>query len=122
MHELSVAQSILDILKNEAAINGYDSIDSVTVEAGEMTGIVPVSLELCFEIAAKDTIADGASIEIVTLPITAGCSDCGKDFDIVGRAFECPHCESTSFKVTGGNELRIVEIDVSDKTRRARTA
>ncbi len=121
MHELSIAQSILDILKNEAVTNGYDSIDSVTVEAGEMTGIVPASLELCFEIAAKDTVAKGSSIEIVMLPITASCNDCEKDFDIVGRAFECPHCESTSFKVTGGNELRIVEIEVPDKTEGAIT-
>ena len=112
MHEVSICESIIDILKEQAAKEGASKVKSVRLKIGEMAGVVEDSLRFAFEIVSKDTLADGAKLIIDNIPLTAKCRSCGRDFHIVGYAFSCKHCDSPEIEVVSGRELEVVEIDM----------
>lgn len=115
MHEVSVCESILDILKAEAAKNKASRIKEVTLKVGEMAGVVEGALRFAFEIVSKGTVAEGAKLTIIDVPLMAKCRACGKEFHIVGYAFSCKHCDSPEIEVVSGRELLIEEIDLETK-------
>lgn len=114
MHELSIAENILEIVKDNLSSNGGGRLRSVKVRIGELAGVVPDSLDFCFTAITKGTEMDGAVLEIERTGIVAHCADCGKDSDVKGLVFKCPSCGSLSVKVITGNELQVVEIEVDD--------
>ena len=112
MHEVSICESIIDILREQAARKGASRVNSVRLRIGEMAGVVEDALRFAFEIVSKDTLADGAKLMIDNVPLTARCRSCGRDFHIVGYAFSCKHCDSPEIEVVSGRELEIDEIDM----------
>lgn len=112
MHEMAIAESIIDIVTAKAESDGFTRVKEIRIEVGEMTGVVPDSLRFSFGFVSRGTLADGAELRVARLPITAACRGCGKGFTVKGIAFKCPHCGAASFHITGGKELRIVELDV----------
>lgn len=110
MHELVIAENIIDILKEQ--IRG--KITSIKLKIGEMSGVVPSALEFSFEIASKGTFAEGATLDIERVPLTAKCSDCSETFYIKDYCFECSRCSGSNFKVIAGRELLIEEVEVED--------
>lgn len=114
MHEASIALSILDIAEEHCRRAGYSTIQSIEVDIGSASGVLPDALALAFEIARADTtIARSASLIINRIPIGGHCRGCGKDFT-AEEAFilECPNCGSGDFSLTTGRELDIKEIEV----------
>ncbi|MGA2192822.1 MAG: hydrogenase maturation nickel metallochaperone HypA [Nitrospirota bacterium] len=112
MHEVSICESILDILKEEAVKNKASKVTSVTLKIGEMAGVVEDAMRFAFEAVAMGTIAQDATLVMEYVPLTARCRSCGKTFHIVGYAFSCKHCESPEIEVISGRELQIEDIDM----------
>ena len=112
MHEMVIAQNILDIAVAAAERGGAQRITRVNVLAGEMRAIVPMQLTFCFGVAAENTIASGAQLSLEILPVTGRCRGCGEDFVIKDFSYICPRCEGSDIEVTGGTELRIRDIEV----------
>ena len=112
MHEVSICESILDILKDEAIKNEASKVTAVRLKIGELSGVVEDALRFAFEVVAKGSIAEGASLVIEEVPLTARCKSCGKEFHIVGYAFSCKHCESPEIEVVSGREMQIEDIDL----------
>ena len=112
MHEMSIAQNILDIAVAAAEREGAEKITRVNVVAGEMRAIVPTQLTFCFGIAAEDTIASGAELNLEIVPAKGRCRKCGSGFTIKDFEYLCPACESSDIEITGGTELRIRDIEV----------
>lgn len=110
MHELAIAEGILDALKGQ--VKG--KITSVKLRIGEMSGVVPEALRFSFQIASEGTIAEGAILDIEHVPLTARCADCSETFHIKNYSFECSRCGGGNFKVVGGRELIIEEVEVED--------
>ncbi|MBM3790455.1 MAG: hydrogenase maturation nickel metallochaperone HypA [Acidobacteriota bacterium] len=117
MHELSIAQGIWDIARQH--LPEGERIQAVKVEVGLLSGVVPESLEFCFEMVVSDTPAKGAQLIIDRIPIHAGCRDCGADFQVEGATFLCPSCRSPNTRVTAGADLRVVEIELADTKGKA---
>lgn len=115
MHELSLAENILDIVRENLSSNGGGKLKSVKVRIGELAGVVPESLEFCFTAITKGTPMEDAKLEIERTGIAAHCADCGKDSTVEGLVFRCPACESANIKVIAGNELQVVGIEIYDK-------
>jgi hydrogenase nickel incorporation protein HypA/HybF len=110
MHELSIAQSILDIIREQVPENQH--VKSVKVRIGEMSGVVPDSLEFCFTSITADTPLASARLDIDHLPFILFCADCNKQHRTEpGFAF-CPVCGSGATRVVSGMELQVVEIEV----------
>ena len=76
MHELALAQEILDVV---AARSGGARVTRVVLEVGKLAAVLPDALRFCFDLAAEDTVARGASLEIVETPGRARCRGCGAD-------------------------------------------
>jgi hydrogenase nickel incorporation protein HypA/HybF len=112
MHELSIAQSVVQIIEEEMQKNNAGVLKSVRLNIGKMSAIVPDSLSFCFEIITKDTPLEGARLIIETIPLRIYCRDCSKEFEIKEYAFSCPGCGDTNIKVVTGMDLSVVEIEV----------
>ena len=115
MHELSIAQNIVEIVGDSLSANGGGKLKSVKVRIGELAGVVPDSLEFCFTAITKGTTMEEAKLEIERTGIVGRCTDCGTDSAVEGLVFRCPLCGSVEMKLISGNELQVVEIEVDDE-------
>lgn len=111
MHEMSIAQSILDIVQQEMERHGATRVSVIRLVVGEFTAVVPESLTFCFEIITKDTPLEGVKVELEQIPLTGRCRACGREFPIVEYRFICPDCASDQVEAVSGKELFIKEIE-----------
>jgi hydrogenase nickel incorporation protein HypA/HybF len=121
MHELAVAQAIVAAAERHAEGR---PVAVVRVRVGRLRQVVPEYLTWFFEIAAKETLCEGASLECKRLPSLLRCTACGAEFDpapppapdqaslIVG--FRCPGCGSGDHQVVSGDELLVESIDIRE--------
>ncbi|GBE36432.1 hydrogenase nickel incorporation protein [bacterium BMS3Bbin07] len=113
MHEVSIAQSILDIAITECRKAEYKRINSISLRIGKVSGIKVQSLLFAFDIIKIDTIAHGASLLCEEGPVAGHCHECHNNFAVASELIlACPECGGTRFSINGGRELDIVEIDV----------
>jgi hydrogenase nickel incorporation protein HypA/HybF len=108
VHELAIAESIVAAVCAAAAGR---RVHCVTVRVGALTAVVPDAMRFCFELAVEGTAADGARLEIVPLPGSASCRDCGATVTLESPILLCP-CGSADLAVTAGRELQIVSMEV----------
>jgi hydrogenase nickel incorporation protein HypA/HybF len=112
MHEMSIAQSLVDILHEEMSKAGAHTLRSVRLEIGRMSAIVPDALSFGFEVVTAGTDLEGAELIMDMVPLRGSCRDCGREFDIENYAFLCPHCGGHEIDTLSGRELSVVEIMV----------
>jgi hydrogenase nickel incorporation protein HypA/HybF len=114
MHELSVAQSIVDIVLQHLPKEDHVAVKSVGLRLGEMAGIVPDSLEFCFSAITQGTPLEGATLAIEHVPLRAHCNDCGVDGNIEPTLFACPTCGGRSLVILSGREMQVKDIEVEE--------
>jgi len=112
MHEMSIAQSILDIVDEYMIKENGRKLTEVVVEVGELTAVVPDSLEFCYEALVENSPYQDSKICINVIPLTGICSECSHSFKIKNYEFNCPDCQSSNIDVKGGQELRISHLEV----------
>lgn len=112
MHEMSIAEGILDIAMDYAQKNHAKKITEVGLLLGEMSGVEVESLEFSFRMLVKGTIADGAELKIKHIPLMGKCSKCGKTFHIDNYDFWCPECENGVLQTISGRELQVEYLEV----------
>ena len=110
MHELSITQSLLEIVNQEVAKHAISRVTTVKLKVGKLSAIEPTSLIFCFEILTKETLMEGAELVIDHVPVRGKCSGCGELFEVDGLLFTCPNCSGHNIKLTSGRELYIEEI------------
>jgi len=114
MHELSIAQNLLDIACAQCLKNGFKEIESINIKIGKASGILPDALSFAFDAIKTDTIAGKASLNIVEIPVTGSCRDCNSSFTVEEEyVLCCPVCKGFSFAITAGRELDIIDMEVS---------
>ncbi len=111
MHEMALAEGILDIVISYADKNKADKVTEISVLVGEMTGVVPESLIFCFTSLAKGTKAEGAKLNLKDVPLIAKCMDCGLETKIERYNFTCPKCGSLRMEIISGRELRVESLE-----------
>ena len=115
MHELGIVYHIIDTLEQVAKENELTHIDSVTMEVGEVSAVIPDYLTDCWAWAAgKNELLRGCRMEVETLPAVTHCDGCGEDYPTVAHGRICPHCGSERTWLVKGNEINIKEISVSE--------
>lgn len=112
MHEMSIAQSLVDILQEEMRKAGAQRLQSVRLEIGQMSAIMPDALSFGFEVITAGTNLEGAELILDSVPLKAACRACQREFEIERYAFHCPFCHSGDIEVLSGQELAVVEITV----------
>ena len=111
MHEMSIAQNILDIVVEEGQRNGLNQVKLIRLQIGALAAVVPESLRFCFELMRQDTIASEAVLEIETLPVVARCSECATVFEVEDHDFTCAQCGMPAMELISGRELNLVTIE-----------
>ena len=112
MHELSIAQSILDIVNQHLPVGNTTHVKSIKVKIGKLSNVLPDSLRFCFEAITKDSDFENTQLILNIIPITIKCNDCTKLTENNDYVFSCPSCDSNNINVTAGNDLNIEEIEI----------
>ena len=112
MHELSLCESLLDILKAEAETGKFHTVKRITLEVGPLSSVEPEAMRFGFDVVMRGTLADGAKLDIVTPPAEARCLNCFELVTVDDRFAPCPKCGSTDLQISGGDALRIKEMEV----------
>lgn len=112
MHELALCQSILAIVESEARSHHVRRVRSVRLEVGDLACASADAIAFCFDAVTRDTIAEGAALEMVRTPGEAWCLDCGARVTIADRHQPCPMCEGVALSICSGEELRVTEVEV----------
>jgi hydrogenase nickel incorporation protein HypA/HybF len=114
MHELSIAQHIIEIISGQCRKSGYSRIESVNIRIGRASGIMSDALLFAFDAIKAESIAGGAVLHIEEVPVSGRCNECESDF-IVQEDYilSCPHCGGSSFSMIAGREMDIIDMEVS---------
>lgn len=116
MHELGVVFHCIKEVNKIAVENGVSRVNSVTVEIGEVSTVLPDLFEDCWNWAVKkETVLKDAKVVIETLPAVTHCENCLKDYPTVQYGKTCPYCGSGETYLLTGNELSIKQIEVFDE-------
>jgi len=113
MHELSLTQSLLDIIEDYARKHHFEKVNSLKLSFGRLSCIEPKSLEFAFEVLSEKTRAQGARLEFEILPVVIYCVSCEKEVEVDGYTDQCPLCMGPDVILAGGTqELKLLELDV----------
>ncbi len=113
MHELSIAQAILAITEEHAAGR---RVTRVEVLVGHLRQVVPTALEFAFELVADGTVAEGAVLELTTVPAAGRCRVCGTEGELPRFPLACGSCGALDVELLRGQELLVdaLELETED--------
>lgn len=112
MHELGIVFHMIKSVEHVAAENRLSRISSVTLELGEVSGVIPHELTSCWDwAAAKTQLMPGARLLIETIPAVTICEDCRETYATVPQGRVCPMCGSERTCLVRGNEINLKEIE-----------
>jgi hydrogenase nickel incorporation protein HypA/HybF len=112
MHEMSLMESVLEIVEEEARKAGATSVKLVKLAIGELSHVEPEAMAFCFEAVTRGTLADGATLEIERIAGRGWCIDCAEEVALAERFGACPNCGGFKVQMTGGDDLRVAELEV----------
>jgi hydrogenase nickel incorporation protein HypA/HybF len=115
MHELSIAQSILEAVGAEIEKRPGARALKVGVRIGPLSGVEPDSLSFCFEALVKDTEMEPLTLEIELRQRMQQCSRCGTTFAVKAYELTCPECGEFQTQCVGGDELELSYLEIEDE-------
>jgi hydrogenase nickel incorporation protein HypA/HybF len=125
MHELGMAMEIVDVVSKSLEGRRVKAVKEIEIEMGELHRISPEQMQQAFEMASKDTIAEGATLKVKIKKGNVKCLSCGfegavevemeHDHDHPAH-LHCPECSGASLDILEGNEITVrnIEADVGD--------
>ncbi len=114
MHELSIAQNIVEIVQQYVPDATLADVRSVRVRVGGLSGIVPESLEFSFSAIVAGTPLGSARLDIERVPAVCRCTDCRVEFEVADFVFVCPGCGGMHTQLISGSDLQVVDIELEE--------
>ena len=115
MHEMGIADAMLKTVDRIARQENAAGVRSVTVELGDLSGVVPRFLADCWEAVAAGTAYEKTELRLHPVPATAQCMDCDLTFVTDIESLRCPNCGGVKLKPLSGQDLTIAEIEIVDE-------
>lgn len=112
MHEMSLVEGVRELIEAAAVREGFTRVRSVRVELGQLSGVEREAFAFCFDLAMQGGVTDGARLEIVATPGRGHCPECGREGSLQQVYDPCQHCGSFPVAVTGGTEMRVIDLEV----------
>ncbi len=113
MHEMALCESLLRILEEQAAEQGYQRVTRVQLEVGALSCVEKEALRFSFSAVTRSSLAEGAALELVDRSGQAWCFPCGCSVTLDSLLDDCPRCGSGQLQVSAGQELQIKELEVA---------
>ncbi len=115
MHELGVVFYVMKDVEKVAAENHASSVESVTLQLGEVSSVIPSYLTDCWRWAIKKSeVLKDTELLIEPIKAVSFCEDCMKEYNTVKYGRTCPHCGSENTYLLKGNEFIIKEIAIPE--------
>lgn len=111
MHELSIAENMLEIIESYRAERGFARCSSLAVRIGLLSAVDEEALRFAFEALAEGGPHEGAVLEVEKTYPQAKCT-CGCSFEVTDLFYTCPECGSITAELSGGDDLNIVRLEV----------
>ena len=112
MHEVSMAQTILNTALTELKKHPGARLTAVQVVIGKQHAIEIDNLKFAFEAIAVDSPARGAKINVEERFPTGHCKQCGWSGNLKQHLYACNACGSCDLEVEGGWELYLANMEV----------
>lgn len=110
MHELGVIIKVIKTVEAFAMKNGVEKIDTLVIQIGELSSMIPKYIEACYPAAVDGTIMEDTKLVIEILPGNGRCNKCQKVFNLIQNNRQCPDCGGSDWEVLSGREFLIKEI------------
>ena len=111
MHELSIAQSLLDTVIAAAAEHGGKRISTVRLRIGGLRQVVEESLRQAFAILSEGSIAENAAVEIDWVRSVWRCTACSRTVEADETGEHCP-CRGVQRSFEGSDDLLLTSLDL----------
>ncbi|VGO19455.1 hydrogenase maturation nickel metallochaperone HypA [Pontiella sulfatireligans] len=114
MHELSLAQGLVEQLEKAAVAENALRVERIIVVIGKYSGVERDAFEFAFPFAAEGTLSERAKLEIEELPVQVECRQCAALSNPEPTLLLCGQCGSNDVELKGGREflIRSVELEV----------
>ena len=114
MHEMSIANSILEAVRTEMRRYPETRPSKVGLRIGEMTAIDQESLRFCLEALTAGTDLEGIELEVESCPRRHRCETCHREFNVAGYDFQCPDCGALSSECISGEQLELAYVEIEE--------
>ncbi len=112
MHELSLAENLRELIEEQAASEGFDKVEIVKLEVGQLSHVDADAMLFCFDTVMKGSIAEGARL-VISRPVGLGeCRNCQAQSKITYLYAPCSHCGAFGLRILQGDQLRISSLKV----------
>jgi hydrogenase nickel incorporation protein HypA/HybF len=108
MHEVGLVEGIVETVRQRA---GDRPVARVRVRIGTLHHAPDGPMEQAFEMVVAGTELEGATLELIQLPVTSTCQACGQATTGPDRDLSCPACGSIAMAYSGGDELILESIE-----------
>ena len=113
MHELSICQQIISQVNEIAIQNQADSVDSITLQIGPLSGVEAPLLNQAFPFAAAQSVAENAALIIEQLPIVIRCQQCGAESQATTNKLVCSQCGDYHTELISGDEMLLASVELT---------
>jgi hydrogenase nickel incorporation protein HypA/HybF len=112
VHELAVAQALVEQV--EAVIDQHQAsiATSVRVRIGPLAGVVPDLLATAFPLAAAGSRVEHAVLEFAHAPVQVRCRTCGAETEAAMNRLICGACGDWHTQIISGDELLLESVEL----------
>ena len=111
MHELGLTDALLRMVRDIAKKEELEHVESITLEIGELSGVVPHYMADCWQAVIDGTPYAETELVIETVNGLIRCEDCGHEFSADLNRLWCPKCMGKRLTPLTGTDLMIKEIE-----------
>jgi hydrogenase nickel incorporation protein HypA/HybF len=113
MHEVSIMESAVRMAVDAAKSAGASRVLALRLRVGTLSGAVPEALRFAFDVVCRDTIVEGASLEMESVAAAGWCPVCRAEFQCADFISECPRCHNPNGELRRGRELEIASVETN---------
>ena len=115
MHELSIAQNILEIVRESVPADELADVRIIRLKLGTFSGVVADSLDFCFSAISVETPLANAHLEFEHIPFAVLCRHCQKTFENDLGVVVCPECGGVDTVILSGRELQVTQVELENE-------
>jgi hydrogenase nickel incorporation protein HypA/HybF len=113
MHELSIAQGIVEVAAETAHRHQAVRVNAVNLKLGRLAGVESGALLFSYDIVAAGTVVEGSRLSIIDVPLVVWCSHCLQEVTLPEiNQFRCPICGVAAGEIRHGRELEIESLEI----------
>ena len=112
MHELSLAQAMVEEVEKVLIKEGATKVISLTITIGALSGVEKEALDFAFPVVAEGTPLEDAVLLFDEVPAKVKCRDCHQLSGSDRYFLQCEHCESINVEIVSGREFMIKSMEI----------